>query len=555
MRNLRTIEPDLDKSKFQKFGFCLLLVFYLSSIVYISFLGKNRGTNDPEVKVITMAHWQLEDGFREGYDEAIKRFEKIKAEQGEKVKVIQTTVPWSGYEQWFMTQLIGENPVDVVELLGTPQMYNQYFHPLSPYLGKENPFNKGTVLEGVPWKDTYIDHMVAALSPTYAEYFGIGNCFSVYRLFVNLDLLEKATGSRKMPEDISEWIICCQKLKEYGEKIGKPIIPIGVRGFDRETLEFFFRYYYYQVIGNLIDNNSRLCDGNVLPQDILQGIKDKSIDRDRVLAVVEILREIGQYFSKGFNSIDLEQTKFLFVSGLVGFFPEGSWNAYSLVKNSPFEVGITPVPIIGHNHKLSKYFTGTVTETGARVLGLMGIPKTTKNFDLALEFLQFLSSYEINQLTMNSCKWAPGVKGAKFEGIIKHFEPLTGDIFIDYNNISPFYYEWHTTSHMKVLEALENTIIEDPENSGDYFMKELRKNKSFLIRDLEEGLVSLSRSNMDKEMQRSQISIGLLRQNISDTQAERLNLRSAFADESYPELISKKLITNYFLEKAEEFLK
>lgn len=551
--NRKTTEPeDIYKSRFQKFGLYLVLIFYVSSIIYITFLGKNRGALDPNVKTITIAHWQLEDGFREGFEEMIKRFEKIKAEQGEKVKVIQTTIPWNGYEQWFMTQLIGENPVDVVELLGNSHMYNQYFHPLSPYLGKENPFNKGTVLEGLPWKDTYIDHMVAAVDPIYAEYFGIGTCFSVYRLFVNLDLLEKATGSRKMPEDISEWLACCQKLKEYGEKIGKPIIPIGVRGFDRETLEFLFNYYYYQTIGNLIDNNSRFCDGNVLPEDILEGMKDKTIDKDRILAVVEVVREIGQYLSKGFPSCDLEQTKFLFCSGLVGFFPEGTWNAYSLVRNSPFEVGIIPVPVIGYKHRLSKYFTGRVTESGARVLGLMGIPKTTKHFDLALELLQFMSSYEINQMTMNSCKWAPGVKEAKFEGILKYFKPVTGDAFIDYNNIFPFYYEWHSNSHMKLLQALENTIIENPKNPEDYFMKELKGSKSVLIIDLEEGITAFYRSNMDGEMQRSQISIGLLRKNISDKQAERLRLRSAFANESYAERTTKQLVTDSFLKEVKD---
>ena len=39
----------------------------------------------------------------------------------------------------------------------TEHLYNQYFTPLSPYVGNPNPFNVGSPLEGVPWKDTFVD--------------------------------------------------------------------------------------------------------------------------------------------------------------------------------------------------------------------------------------------------------------------------------------------------------------------------------------------------------------------------------------------------------------
>ena len=244
-------DKDIKNGRFQKLGLALAVLFYLVSCVAV-YMNSSGGTIlDPDVKVITFAHWQLEDGFREGYAEAIREFEKIKAEQGVKVKVVQTTVPVRGYRQWFLTQLISGDPADVMELYCSSEVRNQYFTPLSEYVSQPNPFNKGTRFENVPWRDTYIDGMDSALDEAYAEYFGVGIYFHVYRLFVNLDLLEKATGSRKMPDTVEQWIESCRKIKQYGKKIGEPVIPIGVRGFDKSTISYLLKYYFNQLNGNL----------------------------------------------------------------------------------------------------------------------------------------------------------------------------------------------------------------------------------------------------------------------------------------------------------------
>ena len=144
---------------FHRFGVAFAVLLYLVAVVHVHFLGPERVAFDPDVKVLTLAHWQLEDGFREGFDKMIARFEKLKAAQGVKVKVNQVTVPYRGFRQWLLTQLVGGDPADVVTAAVPGSVRYYYFHPLSPYLGKPNPFNVGTPLEGMPWKDTYIDGM------------------------------------------------------------------------------------------------------------------------------------------------------------------------------------------------------------------------------------------------------------------------------------------------------------------------------------------------------------------------------------------------------------
>ena len=104
-------DDSIQNSKFQKFGLLLAAAFFVLSVIMVI---RNHGgmsvVFSPDTKVITFAHWQLEDGFREGFDAAIKIYEKEKAEQGVKVKVRQVAVPVRGYAQWYLTQLIGGTP-------------------------------------------------------------------------------------------------------------------------------------------------------------------------------------------------------------------------------------------------------------------------------------------------------------------------------------------------------------------------------------------------------------------------------------------------------------
>ena len=502
-------KKELPGNKSQKAGLILAGAFYIIACIMVYINTNGKEILDQDLKTISFAHWQLEDGFREGYAEAIKEFEKLKAAQGQKVKVIQTTVPVRGYKQWFLTQLISGNPSDIIELNCSSETRNQYFTPLSQYISKPNPFNKGTEFEGVPWKDTYIDGMDSALDTAYAEYFGVGTYFHVYRLFVNLELLEKATGSRELPKTLDQWLISCRKMKEYGKKISKPIIPIGVRGFDKATINYLFRYYYNQLNGNLIDGPAPIfAGGGILQAAVLDAVAEKKTDNKRLLASVDIVKQIGQYFGEGFTATDLEQTKFLFFTGRVGFFPEGTWNAYSMVKNSPFDVGITRIPAVGPDSKYYKYFTGLPGEQG-RGSVLFGIPKSCKNFDLSLEFLQFITSWKISQRIMiDHCKWPTPVKNSIYKGIMKHFEPQLGKGYFGVE--IPFCIGHRSKSHIGMLNALESIILKNINQDEEYFWNVFLGQNTTMQNELNEVVLSSLRKYFSMEKLRTRIQAEIM---------------------------------------------
>ncbi|MFH1613553.1 MAG: extracellular solute-binding protein [Planctomycetota bacterium] len=549
-RNTTTYIGSLSSS-FRFISIAFVALFYLISVAYIYFAGPDKSKLDPEAKIITVAHWNLEDGYREGLEELINRFEQLKAGQGQKVKVIQTTVPERGYLQWFMTQLIGGAPADILQLHGHQWVYKEYIYPLSEYVGKENPFNRDTPLEGMSWKDSFVDGMLASahLTAQYADYFCVGTCFHVYRLFVNLDLLEETTGSRKMPEYLAEWLEICEKVKEYAQKTKKIIIPIGIHSVQKSPINYFLDFYFSQVAGDLTDNVARFCTSNPDIDEALERIFNDPNFAEQLLAPVGIVKELGQYFCEGFSTMDAEQSKFLFYSGKTVFYPEFSVFGYSIVNNCPFEVGIIPVPSIGYNHKYSKYFTGKVAEHAASDL-MYGIPKATKHFDLALEFLQFMTSYEGNQLLMGSCKWPPAVKKAKFEGILKSFRPEKGQHLRVIG--LPWRTQLYVASDMKMRATLEDTITKNIDNPTEFFMERFRQRKNLLISECAEIEQEHYRANMERELQRLQFSVGLLSKNRSDKEMETLRMQSKAIAESYPEVVRRYIVYLNYIDQVKK---
>ena len=517
----------MEESKLQyilnRIGLICFLLFFALSVVMVIRNGSFGGDILSDGKRLTFAHWQLEDGFREGYADAIKEYERIKAKEGIKVRVVQTTVPVRGYPQWFLTQLIGGDCADVIELSGSEEIHNQYFLPLSRYLAAPNPYNKGTPLEGMAWRDTFADDMVSALSQTYSEYFGVSTFMTTTRMYVNVDLYEKTTGEKKMPETLDEWILACQKIQEYGEKIGRPLIPIGVRGFDKGTIAQIFTHFNNIINADYNDSVSDYGYGPTIYEIYHKlAIGDKNIDLDRFLAPVEIVAEVGKYFAKGFSAIDLEQTKFLFNSGTVGFFIDGTYNAFSMVNNSDFRVDIIPLPLIGPNGKYRDL--GRMTEVGGGVGGRFGIPKNARDIELALDFLQFITSYKISQLTMvRHSKWGSPLKQVNYReafgpeisamchcknkkemtkkqieeevSLLEKCRPYEG---LGYTGIANIYAIGGKTQKDHVL-TLEDIIIHQPENPKKFFWNSILSRRHDLLQELDETIISEKRTlwNLD----------------------------------------------------------
>ena len=514
-------------------GGVIALIFYIVSCIAV--IRNNAAASnalsggDEKIQTITVAHWQLEDGFREGFDHAIKEFEKIKAAQGKKVKIIQNAIPSRGYSQWYITQLISGNPADVIELRVSAEIQSRYFTPLSTYITQPNPFNADTEYKNMAWKDTFIDGMDNSLNPIFSEYYGVGIFRHCQRVYVNLDLLKAATGSEKTPETYEEWIDCCKKVEEYGRKINKTIIPIGVRGIDRTTVAMLHDRYFNELNCHYNDIISKYCDGITPKPEVYIAMSKGKIDFNRFFTPAEILKDIGKYFSEGFSTTGADQTKFLFFTGNVCFFPEGSWDAWSMVNNTPFKVKIILVPSLDKRGKYKDIIAGRIFENAYRTAGKFGIPKASKNKELALEFLQFLTSWKMNQKTMMEfCKWPPVVINAKYTGMLTAMKPSMGDARRQLN--SPFMF--NTKSRDVTSASVERIIIEQPSEPKLAFAEDMMKNLNVIKNELKNATADYERQLFDMEGSRTTVSTALMRSDLSTAEQKNQTERSMMTIEN-----------------------
>jgi len=432
-------------------------IAYFISICFVLFRSGGGNVLDPSVHHLTIGHWQLEDGYREGLDAVIAEYEKMKAEEGIKVKITQSTIPYRAYPQWFRTQTVAGDPADIIEAAG-PSSHYRYFVPLSEYVTKPNPYNVGTPAEGIPWCDTFMDNMHGGFMR--GDYFYVATVMFVDRLFCNMDLIAAATGVKKPPETFLEWIDICRKVKEYGKREQRNITPIAVRGFDRGTLKSLWKYYFSQLNQEVVEELSITGGGVVEMQEEYLGVlsgKWKEMEPS-LWAPAEILIELGQYFADGFTSIDLEMAKSQFFQGRVAFMIEGSYNGLSLIQNSPFTVETVPVPPIDEEGTpWSRHFDGGVSEAGQAVIWY-GVTRKSKEKELAADFLQFWMSWEMNQLHCKLSAWTPIVRGAKYEGIMERFKPNLNGLPSVACLLS-----YYTPPGMEALGVLENMIVETKE--------------------------------------------------------------------------------------------
>lgn len=494
------------KKYFNLLGVVILVAFFLTSLLMVI---RNHGGMDvmlsSDTKVITFAHWQLEDGFREGFEQAITEYEKMKAEQGVKVKVRQVAIPYRGYQQWYLTQLIGGESADVIELIGGSDIQNQYLISLAAYIGRKNPWNTGTALESYSWQDSFIDDMRSSFDSTYSDFFGVCIFMHTIRVYVNVDLYEKACGASKLPETVSEWLDSCRKIREYGQKINKPLIPIGVRGFDKSTLAQLLSIYNSQMNANLSDTSS-LYGYGVTPAEIFRQINSGELEIEKLLRPYELINEIGQYFAEGFSAIDLEQTKYLFSSGNVCYFIDGTYNAWSLVNNSAFKVAVIKIPTLDSGHPLGREALGAISELGAGIGGKFGITKKSRHQDIALDFLMFITSHKISRMTMvEHCKWMSPLKHIQYEGLMKTFAPVSRSSYIPI--AIPF--DLGIYSRRRNLQRTEHNIIHKARTPGRNFWNDFLDDRALIIDELRENTYGIQRNLWVMDATNSALSYGL----------------------------------------------
>jgi|UniRef100_UPI00404B0F98 raffinose/stachyose/melibiose transport system substrate-binding protein len=393
-----------------RFALILLALAYLTAVVLVLTRPGSALSNDKRV-VIRFTHWQIEAGPREAFDAMIKRYEELNPN----VRVEQVAVPGNVYNQWLRTQLIGGTASDIIEfgrhMQGMNDVPPRFFAPISEYVELPNPYNRGTALEGVRWRDTFKDGLNSpdAYIPNLSNYYAVTQCMLSMRLYYNPELLRELTGSEIPPSTYPEFLALNDKLKA---RIAGPK--------DRVALLAGSRFNSYVLLDPMLTrvgldvsyaNDRFRLQGPAGPEVGLEYLRGGwNFRRPELLDGLNRMREVSTTMRPGFQQLERDAAVQDFLRGRAMMIVTGTWDATSLTRMAPFKVGVTVVPWpTMADGKIGRYYWTPISEGATTAMSLY-LNKASHHSAEAIDFLQFITSVEGNTIFVRESGWLPAVR-------------------------------------------------------------------------------------------------------------------------------------------------
>jgi len=343
---------------------------------------------------LRVGHAHLYSGMREGFDTIIESYERLHPN----VKITQVPIPPRTYPAWVRIQLIGGNAIDILSTWDVKaDDIRHYFLPLSPFLDEPNPYNAGTSLEGVPWIDTFFDGLNNVRQPSDlndGEIYSISLQRVSTLLFINLDLLREITGSdTALPRDFEDLRYLAAQVHAYNQRTGKRIIPIASsRDYARNAFSRIVPSLTQKLILNHSPARNLRMDG--FDRLILDGTFSYS-QTPALRHSLELMSELAQMFTPGFPQFEVQDSVATYAQKRSLMIMAGSWDYGTLVASSDFETRALPFPLPSPSD--SRYGEFTLGSSAELQFpdGTLGIIKSSKHRESALDFLRYLSSQPI----------------------------------------------------------------------------------------------------------------------------------------------------------------
>lgn len=393
-----------------KVGFALLGAAYLISVFLVVRRSAQEITSDRVT--IRISQWQLEGGVREAIDAIIRRYEELNP----RVHVVQLAVPGgTTYLPWIQSQLVGGVGPDLVEYSWPWPDTARNFSPITAEVMQPNPYNRGTPLEGVPWRDTFVDGMTSPDNyvQTLSQYYGISMSTGIHRIVYNRALVKTITGRDTAPRNYREFLNLCHEISAYAQAHGLRLAPLANS-----------RTTHINLTNEVVNNTSGQLAQRV---DFLHRIKHEpldlaisyvrgewSYDSPELAASFQVLKEFGEVCTPGFLQLERESALMDFVAGRAAMVVAPSWESSSLLQICPFELGAFRFPTPREDDPVYGKFTKGPFSEGQIVTGMpFYLNRHTAHRAEAVDFLRFLGSFEGSTIFTRVSSWLPVVLGVK----------------------------------------------------------------------------------------------------------------------------------------------
>ncbi|NQU40423.1 MAG: extracellular solute-binding protein [Lentisphaerae bacterium] len=384
----------------------------------------------PDVTTIRICHWQLESGFREALQDLIDAYEKEYLERhGEKVRVLQLPVSERGYGQFVNTGLVGGIAPDIIErgfsrVVNDPSYLTRYFLPFGPYIESPNPYNVGTPLEGIPWRQTFSDGLISAYDRELLDYYMIPFSMFTERIYYNKDLYREATGRDDSPTSFLDFINVCNTIRDYAARQQRSLVPLAGSKYQAGV---FQRKYTNTFLTDIIRLSDANLDGKCSLFESYQAYRNGvwSFESPALLASWQCTTDIAANFQQGWMAALRDDAVFMFVQGRALMFASGSWDASSLLAQvgDAFEVGVFNFPAPSDHPEYGKFARAMPSEAATGGGIPWGLNRATKHADLCIDFLRFCTTRDHNAQFTSHINWLPIVQGVTLSETLKPFKP------------------------------------------------------------------------------------------------------------------------------------
>ncbi len=377
--------------------------------------------DEPGRVTIRISQWQLETGVREAINAVIHRYEQINPH----VHVVQIAVPGGPtYVSWVQTQMVGGTAPDLVQYSFVAPNIPSLFQPLSAEVMQPNPYNRGTPLEGVKWRDTFIDGMTSpdAYIEALHAYYSVAMDTHMGRLVYNKPLLKLITGSDQPPQTYRQMLAVCAQIRAYARAHGLNLVPI-TNSQDTCTLQAWLISVTATIgLGDRIDFQHRI---GANPDDLGRSFlrHEWSFDSPEVVAMLQELKEYGEMSSPGFWDRNRDAAVTDFVTEHAVMIVAPSWEATNLLGLCSFEIAAFQYPYPQQDDPVYGKFAHGPYSEGQVTTGLpIYLNRATTHRAEAIDFLHFMTSQEGSRIFAEVSNWPPatvGVEPSKFAAQFK----------------------------------------------------------------------------------------------------------------------------------------
>ncbi len=475
-------------------GLALLLACFALALQRIA--SRPSEEDDDGLERIRFAHWQLEGGLREAFDQLAREYEALHPG----VIVEQVAIPERTYQQWVRTQLIGETITEIVQLGkgSDDEMLARFFTPLTNYADQPNPYNQGTELADRPLRETILDGMQGDSSyrPGLLEYYGVPVSMFTVRMFYNRTLWRTLFGDRPTPANYDEFIQLCADVEAIRAETGRNLIPIAGSKDNAPALLNSLFSSQTQRLNQRLDRFRNLRPAAVeIGLYLLRG--DWSLDDPDYVSGLTILREAAASFQSGYTQLSREDASFYFLQKRALMIATGSWDSPTFRSQADFDIGVFSIPLPTPEHP--RFGSGVLgrpaeAETGTGLS--FGVPRNTKNVERAVDFLRFLASKPGNTTFSRVSGWLPSVVGVTPDEHVQPFLPTGSGVI---NGFEPaFFMPFGNTLR---IFTNENNALVGPAGSVENYLNRVRGPKFNAVRQdlgrsLQNNAININRQDV-----------------------------------------------------------